>query len=207
MRLRPSGRQGPVATSLNSFGMYQRDEAWTWEHLALTRARPIAGTEDLAEEVEALRQQILSEKSNGVTVLTDVADMRRRIAEAKSPQGAWDAKIGAGRLQDVELFAQTAALRAGSDARNVPEQIAAGVASGWFNAADEAALCNAANLFWQLQAAARLLTGGKLEPDELGEGGRRFILRETGFADTEALRIAMDDTANAADQVISRLLE
>ncbi len=207
MRLRPSGRQGPVATSLNSFGMYQRDEAWTWEHLALTRARPIAGAEDLAEEVEALRQQILAEKSNGETVLTDVADMRRRIAEAKSPQGAWDAKIGAGRLQDVELCAQTAALRAGSDARNVPEQIAAGVASGWFNAADEAALCNAANLFWQLQAAARLLTGGKLEPDELGEGGRRFILRETGFADTEALRIAMDDTANAADQVISRLLE
>lgn len=207
MRLRPSGRQGPVATSILSFDNYQRTEAWTWEHLALTRARPVAGNMELGAEVEALRLAVLNEKSTGEAVLKDVADMRRRIAEAKAPQGDWDAKIGAGRLQDVELCAQTAALRAGSAARTVPEQIAAGVASGWLDAADEAALTRSAALFWQLQAAARLLTGGVLHPEDLGEGGRRFILRETGCADTDSLLQTMEAAAAEADAVITRLLD
>ena len=206
MRLRPSGRQGPVATSFTAFQDYQRNEAWTWEHLALTRARPVAGNMELGAEVEAFRRVLLAEKSKGGSVLADVSEMRSRIAAAKAPQGDWDAKIGAGRLQDVELIAQTAALRAGSDARLVSEQIAAGVASGWFNAADEAALCRAAALFWQLQASARLLTGGVLKPEDLGEGGRRFILRETGYENIEALRQAMAEAAQEADAVVTRLL-
>lgn len=206
MRLRPSGRQGPVATSFTAFQDYQRNEAWTWEHLALTRARPVAGNMELGVEVEAFRRVLLAEKAKGGSVLADVSEMRSRIAAAKAPQGDWDAKIGAGRLQDVELVAQTAALRAGSDARLVPDQIAAGVASGWFNAADEAALCRAAALFWQLQASARLLTGGVLEPQDLGEGGRRFILRETGYEDMDALQQAMAEAAQAADAVVTRLL-
>ena len=207
MRLRPSGRQGPVATALPAFRDYQRNEAWTWEHLALTRARPIAGNLALGQEVEAFRQELLSQKATGATVRTDVAEMRGRIAAAKPPQGDWDAKIGPGRLQDVELCAQTMALLAGSPARDIDRQIAAGVGSGQLNAADAAALLRAAGLFWQLQAAARLLTGGILRPEDLAEGGRRMILRETGFESMEQLHAAMDETAEAADKVISRLLE
>ena len=206
MRLRPSGRQGPVATSLSSFDTYQRTEAWTWEHLALTRARPIAGSKELADRVETLRRAILLEKSKGETILTDVADMRRRLSEAKAPDGIWDAKNGAGRLMDVELCAQTAALRAGASVRGVAEQINAGVVSGWFDAADEAALCRSASLFWSLQAAARLLTGGTLDPEKLGEGGLRFILRETGFDDVASLTQEMERVAAEANTVISQLL-
>ena len=54
MRLRPSGNKGPVATSLASFRTYHRESAWTWEHLALTRARVIAGDRALGEEIAAI---------------------------------------------------------------------------------------------------------------------------------------------------------
>jgi len=206
MRLRPSGRQGPVATGLAGFEDYQMTEAWTWEHLALTRARPIAGDAGLMVRVEALRGAILRAKGAGEAVLSDVAEMRARIAAAKPPQGDWDAKIGPGRLQDVELIAQMLALRAGSSARDVAGQIAAGAAAGLVDTAEQAALCDAAALFWQLQAAARLLTGGVLVPDDLGEGGRRFVLRETGAPDIAGLQAAMGAAAAAAGRVIDRIL-
>tara|TARA_R110002167_G_scaffold4572_1_gene21426 strand:+ start:556 stop:3318 length:2763 start_codon:yes stop_codon:yes gene_type:complete len=206
MRLRPSGRAGPVATSIEAFMAYQSGEAWTWEHLALTRARGIAGDQGLMQRVEAFRRELLQAKSAGKTVLPDLADMRARIAQAKPPQGAWDAKIGAGRLQDTELMSQAAALIAGNPARDAPAQLAAGVAHGWLSAADAGAISAAAGLFWRMQAAARLLTGGPLAPEDLGEGGRRLILRETGFTTMEALQGAMADLADKADAVISRKL-
>ena len=206
MRLRPSGKQGPVATSWSAFRDYQQDEAWTWEHLALTRARPIAGAPMLIAGVEAFRHTLMNAKGKGDTVQTDVADMRARLASAKPAQGNWDAKMGPGRLMDVELAAQTAALVTGSDLRDVPGQIAAGVAGGWLSAAQGDALAQAAQLFWQLQATGRLLTGGVLDPDALGEGGRRLVLRETGFETMDALEHAMTQISAAADAAISARL-
>ncbi|MBC7143519.1 MAG: glutamine-synthetase adenylyltransferase, partial [Rhodobacteraceae bacterium] len=126
MRLRPSGRQGPVATSVQSFRDYQMTEAWTWEHLALTRARPVAGEAAVAEEVEAIRRAVLAGKGGGAAILPDLAEMRARIFAAKAPDGAWEAKIGPGRLQDIELLAQSCALRAASPARRVEPQLRAG---------------------------------------------------------------------------------
>ena len=206
MRLRPSGRAGPVATSVDAFMAYQRDEAWTWEHLALTRARPVVGNAELAGVVEAFRREVLEAKGQGPAVMSDLAEMRARIADAKPPQGEWDAKIGAGRLQDTELICQAVALRAGSPAREGAAQLAAGVAKGLLSAADAGAIAAAAGLFWRMQAAARLLTGGTLIPEDLGEGGRRLILRETGFATMAELQDAMQNAAIAADKVISAKL-
>ena len=206
MRLRPSGKQGPVATSWAAFRDYQQEEAWTWEHLALTRARPIAGAPVLMAGVEAFRRSLLKSKGRGPTVAADVAEMRARLAGAKPAQGTWDAKMGPGRLMDAELAAQTAALVTGSDLRDVPGQIDAGVAGGWLSAADGAALSRAAGLFWRLQAAGRLLTGGVLDPDSLGEGGRRFVLRETGFDTMDDLATGMTRAAGAADAAITARL-
>ncbi|WP_394152517.1 glutamine-synthetase adenylyltransferase [Loktanella salsilacus] len=203
MRLRPSGKQGPVATSWSAFRDYQQDEAWTWEHLALTRARPIAGAPVLIAGVEAFRRTLINAKGKGPGVQADVADMRARLAAAKPPQGSWDAKMGPGRLMDVELAAQTAALVTGSDLRDVQGQIAAGVAGGWLSTAQGDTLTQAAQLFWQLQAAGRLLTGGVLDPDALGEGGRRMMLSETGFDTMDALEQAMTQISAAADAAIS----
>lgn len=202
MRLRPSGRQGPVATSWQSFRTYQTDEAWTWEHLALTRARAVAGDAGLAQAVEGFRCVLLPDKGQGATVLPDVAEMRARLAGAKPGQGLWDAKAGPGRLQDIELCAQTAALLSGSPARETDAQIAAGVASGWLDAAQGTALAHAAALLWRVQAAGRLLAGGIFDPDAVGEGGRRFMLRETELETMDSLAKAVDQAARDAAAVI-----
>jgi len=206
MRLRPSGRAGPVATQLSSFARYQREEAWTWEHLALTRARVIAGEPGLAREVEAVRCEILAMRGGERNVRADVAEMRARIATAKSPRGAFDAKVGPGRLQDIELCAGAAALLAGSPARTVEDQLGDGVAAGVLGAAAAEGLAEAERLFWALQASSRLLTGAPLDLGAVGEGGLRLILRETGMDDEAALRAAMEARGDAAARIVGEVI-
>ncbi|MEM6306976.1 MAG: glutamine-synthetase adenylyltransferase, partial [Pseudomonadota bacterium] len=123
MRLRPSGKAGPVATRIESFDTYQRQEAWTWEHLALTRARPVAGDPTLMDRVEQLRRDILAQKADGATVTADVADMRQRLAQDKPQNGPWDMKNGPGGLMDMELFAQYQALTQRRPDRRVAQQL------------------------------------------------------------------------------------
>ena len=202
MRLRPSGRQGPVATSLQSFTTYQQTEAWTWEHLALTRARVLAGPADLACEVEALRRSLLAEKGKGPRVRPDVAEMRARLQAAKPAKGALEAKNGPGRLMDIELLAQMCALISGSPARGVERQIASG-AKAILSVSDQQTLLEAYRLFWRLQAGTRLLTDRVADLSALGEGGQAFLLRETAETDAEALEARIELTAALAAAVIA----
>jgi [glutamine synthetase] adenylyltransferase / [glutamine synthetase]-adenylyl-L-tyrosine phosphorylase len=205
MRLRPSGRAGPVATTLQSFATYQETEAWTWEHLALTRARVMAGEPTLAGEVEALRRSVLVLKGQGAQVRGDVAEMRTRVQAAKPAQGQWDAKNGPGRMMDIELAAQTCALIAGSPARSVERQIAAGSGSVMPDS-DAQALTSGYRLMWRLHAAARLLSDKALDWESLGEGGRSFVLRETGVDSEAALSAALAQSVASAEAVIARLM-
>jgi glutamate-ammonia-ligase adenylyltransferase len=198
MRLRPSGRQGPVATSIDAFRAYQLTEAWTWEHLALTRARPLVGAPDLMAEVEAFRREVIATKGQGPQVLPDVAEMRARLQQAKPAAGVWDAKNGPGRLMDIELLAQTAALRAGDGARRVEQQLRAGVKCGFLSQSDERALLDIYRLCWRLQAGTRLLTDRTLDMDRLGVGGRAFLVRETGAADAGDLSARLESGVDAA---------
>ena len=201
VRLRPSGRAGAVATSIESWREYQADEAWTWEHLALTRARVMAGDAGLADEVETCRRTILADKGKAAKVRPEVAEMRVRLAEAKPAKGAWEAKNGPGRLMDIELCAQMAALIAASPARQVERQMAA---KGVVPVGDQAVLLEAYRLLWRLQCGARLLTDKPLDPGALGEGGRAFLLRETGEATVGALSARLDHAVSLAEAAIQR---
>ncbi|WP_018001013.1 glutamine-synthetase adenylyltransferase [Paracoccus sp. N5] len=210
MRLRPSGRQGPVATSVQSFRDYQLTEAWTWEHLALTRARVIgtcgADSETLAAEVEALRVEVLAARGTDARVLPDLAEMRARIFAAKAPDGAWEAKIGRGGLQDIELLAQSFALRAAAPARAALAQLRAGPRAGLI-AADLAGQLSAARRFlWNLQCAGRLLTEKALDMDSIGKGGQAFLLRETGCETLEQLAARLAETVETAGSIIDKAL-
>ncbi|WP_151718764.1 [protein-PII] uridylyltransferase family protein [Gemmobacter serpentinus] len=202
MRLRPSGRQGMVATSLTSFRLYQMEEAWTWEHLALTRARVLAGDADLAAEVETTRRAVLTAKAQGDTILSDVADMRRRLHAAKPASGAWEAKNGPGRLMDIELLAQTVTLRSADPSRRVEQQLRAGVRCGALSAAQETSLLSAYRLLWRLQCGTRLLTDGTLDLATLGEGARAFLVRETGASDSANLSERLASAVVEAEAVI-----
>ncbi|WBU55891.1 glutamine-synthetase adenylyltransferase [Paracoccus sediminicola] len=206
MRLRPSGRQGPVATSLQSFRNYQMTEAWTWEHLALTRARVVAAcgsdADALADEVEASRVDVLSERGSDARVLPDLAEMRDKIFAAKAPDGAWEAKIGRGRLQDIELLAQSFALRGGDPARSPEAQIRAGKRHDFVTADEAETLLSAQRFLWRLQAAGRLISEKPISMEELGAGGQDFLLRETDTEDLDALRARLDKMVEAAGQIV-----
>ena len=206
MRLRPSGRQGPVATSLSAFKAYQETDAWTWEHLALTRARVVAGDAALADEVEDFRRDLLARKGQGAQLKADVAEMRARLAAAKPGVSGWEAKDGTGKLMDIDLCAQMLALQAASPARSLDRQLAAGRSGGNLSQLDETVLAKAARLFWRLHASARLLSDQALTPQDLGAGARAFLLRETDAADETALSEAVAKAAQDAAAVIAKML-
>ncbi|MDO5529012.1 MAG: glutamine-synthetase adenylyltransferase [Paracoccus sp. (in: a-proteobacteria)] len=211
MRLRPSGRQGPVATSVQAFRDYQMGEAWTWEHLALTRARALAQTgEDgarLSAEVEALRVDVLAARGGDTRVLPDLAEMRARIFAAKAPDGAWEAKIGRGRLQDIELLAQSFALRAGDPARGTEAQLRAGARAGLIGKDAAQRLSSAQRFLWRLHAGARLLTENPLDMAAIGHGGQDFLLRETDESDLAALAQRLSETVAAVGDIVEEGLE
>ncbi|SMX44674.1 glutamine-synthetase adenylyltransferase [Maliponia aquimaris] len=203
MRLRPSGNQGPVATSWTAFQDYQREQAWVWEHLAMTRARVIAGPADLAADVEGFRREIIGQPRDPAEVKTAVAEMRARIAAAKGNGGLLDAKIGRGRLQDVELFSQMCALIAAKPLREAPRALRQ---ADWLPEAARAALIEAYELFWALQIGARLVSDEGLDPERLGSGGCAFLLRLTGAADMAALRGTIETQAARAADIIDGVL-
>ncbi len=206
MRLRPSGNQGPVATGWASFREYQRSDAWVWEHLALTRARVIAGDEGLSKEVEAFRKELLEQSGEPGRVLIEVSEMRERIATAKPPEGPWDTKLGKGRQQEIELLAQAALLMSGSAKRDVTAGLNASVAIGWLDDADRTALSRAYEVCWQVLQAARLLSDKPLDPDKIGAGGAGFVLRETGHQNLSALHKALEAATVRAGEIIDSAL-
>ena len=106
MRLRPSGQQGPVATQLQSFLRYQDEEAWTWEHMALTRGRVLSGAPQLVEEVQRAIHAVLVKPRDKAEIAGDVLEMRQRILEEKGTDNIWDLKQVRGGLVDLEFIAQ-----------------------------------------------------------------------------------------------------
>ncbi|MGH7045473.1 MAG: bifunctional [glutamine synthetase] adenylyltransferase/[glutamine synthetase]-adenylyl-L-tyrosine phosphorylase [Stellaceae bacterium] len=111
MRLRPSGSAGPIASSLASFERYQHQSAWTWEHMALTRARPVAGNTGLCHRVGEVIGTVLRSRRDPQRLLVDVADMRRRIAAETPHASPWDLKNRPGGLIDLEFITQYLLLR------------------------------------------------------------------------------------------------
>lgn len=206
MRLRPSGKQGPVATSWPAFEKYQRTEAWTWEHLALTRARPVAGTDSLSDDVGAFRDTLIAAPRDRAGVLRDVSDMRARLADAHPRLARWEVKLGPGRMQDIELFAQAGALIAGLPDRATLDQIGCCVAAGLIGEDQAARLREAYRLVRGVQQAARLLTDRALDMDEIGEGGRAFLLREAGVDSIDALADRLDRACADAAAIIADVL-
>jgi glutamate-ammonia-ligase adenylyltransferase len=110
MRLRPSGNAGPLATSLTAFRLYQTDSAWTWEHLALTRARMIIASGGLGGRVDAVIADVLSRPADAGKIIDDVTSMRVLMAKERPPRHPFDLKLVAGGLLDLEFIAQSAQL-------------------------------------------------------------------------------------------------
>ena len=205
MRLRPSGNQGPVATSWQAFQSYQKDEAWIWEHLALTRARVIAGPVDLGADVEQFRNALLGrqdiDKLRGA-----VSKMRSRIAQARADTYLWSLKSGAGRLQDIEMIAQLGRLVAGGSQRDVAGGLAACVETGLLDDAGRQDLARAHGLLFPLRIALKLLSREKVERKNIGKRAEKVLLRLTGLDTMDALETTIQETTRAAATVVEKML-
>lgn len=205
MRLRPSGRQGPVATSLAAFTAYQKEEAWTWEHLALTRARPLVGHTGVLADIEEVRAAVLGHSRERAAVTADVAEMRRRLQEAKPARHALDVGNGAGGLQDIDLLAQAGALLAGARVRRPAEQMAEAVRTFSMTERDAQALADAARQFWTVRAATRLVFGD-VPPNEIGAGAAGFLQRVAGCETLDQLENDLSRTRDVVNDIVSRHL-
>jgi glutamate-ammonia-ligase adenylyltransferase len=173
----------------------------------LTRARVVAGDAALAADVEAFRHKVLARPRDRAEVVAQVADMRARIADAKTPAGVWDAKTGAGRMQDIELVAQAGALLAGSTDRSVAGGLQAAVSVGWIPANDAADLRHCHDLFWSVQTATRLMSDKLIETDNLGEGGAAFLCRSAGFDTIKDLQDGLEHAYAQAASLIATALD
>ncbi len=110
-RLRPSGAQGPLVVSLAGFDRYQREDAWTWEHMALARARPIVGSPDARMAAQAIIDRVLAGDRPVRDVTADAVAMRAEMARHKPSTGPLDAKLGEGGLVDLEFAVHVLQLR------------------------------------------------------------------------------------------------
>ncbi len=107
MRLRPSGSAGPIAVHVDSFESYQRTEAWTWERMALTRARVVFATERLRAQLDPLIATLLRDPRDPAATLTDIATMRAKLAGEFPGTCVWSLKYVRGGLLDSEFIAQS----------------------------------------------------------------------------------------------------
>lgn len=112
-RLRPSGDQGPLAVSLDSFERYQREQAWTWEHMALARARVVYGPAEGCAALERIIQAVLTLPRDAAKLRGEVLEMRARMAEHKPAKSPLDAKLVRGGLVDVEFITHYLQLQSG----------------------------------------------------------------------------------------------
>lgn len=111
LRLRPSGASGPIAVHIDAFAQYQHEAAWTWEQMALTRARAVAGPTRLVDAVNNIRRDVLTGPVDPVALAADVADMRSRIEREFPAEGIWSLKYVRGGLIDCEFLCQFMQLR------------------------------------------------------------------------------------------------
>ena len=188
LRLRPSGRQGPLATSLAAFALYQREEAETWEQMALTRARVVAGDAALARDIAEVARAALVKPRAGRPLAREIVAMRKLIAREKGGKGDFDLKLAPGGLIDVEFLAQYLTL---AHANVVPEllrpetreTVRAAARAGLLSEQDGEALAEAHRLMTAITQVLRLTLPDDAEPSAAAAGVKRRIAAAAGAPD------------------------
>ncbi|HEX4176949.1 MAG TPA: bifunctional [glutamine synthetase] adenylyltransferase/[glutamine synthetase]-adenylyl-L-tyrosine phosphorylase, partial [Rhizomicrobium sp.] len=211
MRLRPTGNKGPVAVSLKSFTDYHATESWTWEHMALTRARLVAGPEGSRGRVEREIRRRLTQRREGAAITTDARNMRLRMAETFPGRNIWDLKHAAGGLVDIEFIAQTLQLVHGPSHPNVLDTNTIAAleklrAADFLSSADAEVLIDAARLQHALTQVLRIALDETPNIEEATPGLKALLTRaaEAGnFAQAQAMLTGLQSRTR---DVFNRLL-
>ncbi len=211
MRLRPSGNKGPVAIRYSGFVEYQREEAWTWEHMALTRTRVVSSDPGFAAKIEATIRDTLLRPRDPKALLRDVAEMREQIWEQNGKTAPLAIKHRVGGLVDIEFIAQYLLLR---HAAKVPDAIGAdtgttlrllgeaGVLSG-----DQVAQLRKVHTLWRrVQHLLRLIGTSAPNPADLSVALRRRIAEAAGRIDFEEAAQDIESCARVARALFDQLI-
>ncbi len=195
MRLRPSGNAGPVAVSLARFVHYHEHSAWTWERMALTRARVVAGDPSLAAAIEGAIGDALATVRPPATIRADAAAMRARMLRDLPPDGPWDTKLRPGGLVEVEFVAQVLQLvhapaHPGLCSPTTRIALANLAAAGLLPEADAALLIRADRIWRTVQGMLRLTVGRAAREVPLPDATAQALLRATAAAGAKAVDVA-----------------
>jgi glutamate-ammonia-ligase adenylyltransferase len=214
MRLRPSGKAGPIAVSLESFTRYQMEMAWTWEGMALTRARTVAGPAGLGHAVERCIRAALIRERDPAALVRDVADMRERLVREFGRGSPWDVKHRRGGLIDITFTVQyLQLLHAGTRpdllTTGTRDALARLAAASAIEAAAAADLSEALRLWLTVQSRLRLAFGGTMVADDGQEASKALRLAIGGIdgLDFDRLVDKMQRMADRAHQVFVELIE
>ena len=187
-RLRPQGAQGPLAVGLESFERYQHEDAWTWEHMALTRARVLTGSLEARCKVEAILFGVLSQDREVGKLRDDLLTMRGEMARHKPAKGPLDAKLLRGGLVDLEFLVHFLQLR---DRQGLTPDLAKALET----------LPGLRHLARAHRLMTRLLVGTRLLAPDLtipGEGPQAILAR---LCETENFPALLTRFAEARQQV------
>ena len=211
MRLRPSGRSGPVATQIGGFADYQDREAWTWEHLALTRARVVSASPEFAERVQNVIAETLRKPRDAELIAGDVVEMRGAIAMEKGDANRWDLKYASGGLVDIEFMVQylqlvhaeaKPAILDTSTARVLDKARALGVLS----VEDAEVLRPAVRLYQALTQILRLCLSGPFDTKKVGPDLLRLLARAADVPDFASVEATLVETQAKVREAFVRIL-
>jgi len=211
MRLRPSGRAGPLASHVRSFAEYQDREAWTWEHMALTRARVISASPAFREGIEAIIRQVLTRRRDADGVASDVADMRRAIALEKGEADIWDLKYAAGGMIDIDFIAQYLQLVHAADKPDILDVSTLHVLDnaarlGVLPQSSAEILRSAARLYHDLTQILRLCVSDRFNPETSGENLLLIMARGGDAPDFSSLQARVKETQAEVRRVFRTLI-
>jgi glutamate-ammonia-ligase adenylyltransferase len=199
LRLRPSGSQGPVAASLDSFKSYHADSSWTWEKLALTRARVVHGTPELKQELGHIISTVLCMPRDPEATLADVRDMRRLMIREKGTGNVWDIKQALGGLVEVEFIAQTLQLLHAHRVPSVLDTKSFAVlarlqAASILGPAEGAVLREACSLYHRLTQVLRLCVTEAYDPAQAPAGLNRLVASAAATPDIAGAECLLAET-------------
>ena len=210
-RLRPSGNSGPIAVTLKSFRDYYDKDAWVWEHMALTRARPIAGEPAFCQQVSATISHILRQPRDSTAVLSAARKMRERIEAEHPARSIWQVKYARGGLYDLDFIAQSLQL---VHAHAHPEVLAHSTAealkrlgeAGLITATAAEALAKADRLYRQVQTFLRLTAGQHFDEEAAPAALKQDLTRAAGLDDFQHLKEHLAAVQEAAYGLYGDLL-
>ncbi len=211
MRLRPSGNKGPISVSLAGMRSYQADSAWTWERMALSRARVVAGDDDLKRRVDEEFRAVLTKQRDEQELRRDVVEMRQRMLDELYKGDSWDIKQRPGGLVEVEFIAQYLQLKhawqePGVLRSNVRAALSKLEDKGFLDHEHCKRLSEAYEFYQTLTQLLRLCASGRFSPEGASDDLKGLMTSSCGEPDFAHLEERLETTASEVRSIYSAVV-